>query len=77
MMGYLSLRARLALVIVVSLVSPHPISFREGGYFPLAAMLPSLDSWDMIGMFALLFAVYGMLWSAISFALFAPPRRSD
>lgn len=57
-----------------SLASPHPVSFREGGYLPLGALLPSLDSWDIAAMFALLFGVYGLTYLAFSYMLFRGRR---
>ncbi|NNG16306.1 MAG: hypothetical protein HKM89_07490 [Gemmatimonadales bacterium] len=75
MLGSLRLLPRLLLVAVLTLGCPHPISFREGGYLPVAAMLPWLGSLDMAAMFALLFGVYFVLLLALSFVVFrrAPP----
>ncbi len=74
MLGRLSLRLRLALVTAAALASPHPVSFREGGYLPVAALLTTLDDLDIAIMFALLFAVYSFSWLAFSYVLFGGRR---
>ena len=70
MLAALRLLPRLLLVAVLTLGCPHPISFREGGYLPVAALVPHLDSLDMAAMFTLLFGVYFVLLLALSFLVF-------
>jgi hypothetical protein len=76
MLGSLRLFPRLFLVAVLALWCPHPISFREGGYLPVVALVPDLDSPDILVMFALLFGVYFALLYALSFLLFRGARSS-
>ncbi len=76
MLGHLSLRLRLALVSAAALACPHPVSFREGGYLPVAVLLTSLDDVGIAGMFALLFGVYFFLLFAFSYVLFGGQRPS-
>ena len=70
MLGSFRLLPRLLLVAGLALLCPHPISFREGGYLPVATMLPWLGSLDMAAMFTLLFGVYFVLLLALSFLVF-------
>ncbi len=77
MLGSLRLSARLFLVASLALWCPHPISFREGGYLPVAALVPHLGSPDILAMFALLFAVYCALLYALSFILFRGARSAQ
>jgi hypothetical protein len=73
--GSLRLPPRLFLVAVLALGCPHPISFREGGYLPVAALVPHLGSLDMAAMFALLFGVNFVLLFALSFLVFRGAKR--
>jgi len=77
MLGSLRLPPRLFLVAVLAVWCPHPISFREGGYLPVAALVPHLDSLDMAAMFALLFGVYFVLLLALSFLVFRGARSAQ
>lgn len=70
MLGALRLRWRLLAVAGLSLASPHPVSFREGGYLPVAVLVPHLAALDMLAMFGLCFGVYFVLWLGLSFLLF-------
>jgi hypothetical protein len=70
MRGSLRLFPRLIIVAGLALWCPHPISFREGGYLPVAALVPHLDSPDILVMFALLFGVYFGILYALSFLAF-------
>ena len=74
MLGQLALRLRLALVSAAALACPHPISFREGGYLPVAVLLTHLDDLGIAAMFALLFTVYFFLLLAFSYVLFGRRR---
>ena len=53
MLGSLRLFPRLVIVAGLALWCPHPISFREGGYLPIAGLVPHLDSPDILVMFVL------------------------
>lgn len=76
MFGTLGLRTRLILVTLGALVCPHPVSFREGGYLPVAVVLTIIpgEFWNGMLMFALLFGVYFLVLLAVSLALFRPKR---
>jgi hypothetical protein len=76
MLGHISLRLRLALVTAAALACPHPVSFREGGYLPVAVLLTALDDLDIALMFALLFGVYFFALLAFSYLLFGGRRPS-
>jgi hypothetical protein len=67
MFGGLRLFARVVLVLAVALVCPHPVSFREGGYLPVAVILSILPDEPLGGL--LMLAICGLLYGLPLFAL--------
>lgn len=72
MIGRLSLLPRVVGVLALALVCPHPISFREGGYLPVAVILSILPDEPLGGLLMLGFcvALYGLPLFALSFVFF-------
>lgn len=71
--------ARLLGIVVLALICPHPVSFREGGYLPVAVILPMLgdDLVDGALMLAICLSLYGIPLLLVSFLLFPVPKRSS
>ena len=71
----LGITRRLLGVVALALVCPHPVSFREGGYLPVAVILPLLADEPVGGalMLAICLALYGIPLLALSFLFFRRP----
>jgi hypothetical protein len=68
----LALGPRLIAVALLALVCPHPVSFREGGYLPVAVIVTILGDEPVGGLLMLGFCLllYGVPLFALSFLLF-------
>jgi len=77
--GRISLTTRLIGVLALALACPHPVSFREGGYLPVAVILTILGDEPLGGLVMLAFCLllYGIPLLALSFVLFGRKRRVD
>lgn len=64
--------ARIIGAFALALACPHPVSFREGGYLPVAVILTILPDEPIGGLLMLGFclALYGVPLFALSFLLF-------
>jgi len=79
MLGRISLPTRLIGVLALALVCPHPVSFREGGYLPVAVIFTILGDEPLGGLAMLGFCLllYGIPLLALSFVLFRHKRRLE
>ena len=79
MIGRLSLLPRVVGVLALALACPHPISFREGGYLPVAVILSILSDEPLGGLLMLGFcvALYGLPLFALSFVFFRHSGRKN
>ncbi len=77
MFGKLGLVPRVVAVLALALVCPHPISFREGGYLPVAVILSILPDEPLGGLLMLGFCVllYGLPLFVLSFVLLRHAAR--
>lgn len=72
MFGRVPFLPRLTAIIAIALACPHPVSFREGGYLPVAVVLTILGDEPAGGLVMLAFclALYCIPLLAPSFAVF-------
>ncbi|MGD8331900.1 MAG: hypothetical protein PVJ49_20875 [Acidobacteriota bacterium] len=79
MFGRISLATRLIGVLALALACPHPVSFREGGYLPVAVILTILGDEPIGGFVMLAFCLllYGIPLLALSFVFLAHKPRGD
>lgn len=80
MMGRASFLPRVIGILALALACPHPVSFREGGYLPVAVILTILGDEPAGGLVMLGFCLllYGVPLLALSFLFFkhAPARAA-
>ncbi len=71
MFGQLRLLPRIVAVLAIALVCPHPVSYREGGYLPVAVILSIVpeDPVDGLLMLAICVLLYGLPLLVLSFVL--------
>lgn len=72
MLGRISLPTRILGVTALALVCPHPVSYREGGYLPVAVIFTILPE-EPIGaalMLGICVLLYGIPLFALSFLVF-------
>lgn len=81
MFGRVRFLPRLTAIIAIALACPHPVSFREGGYLPVAVIFTILGDEPIGGLVMLAFcvALYGIPLVALSFVFFrhAAARRNS
>jgi len=72
MLGRLALPPRILAVALMALLCPHPVSYREGGYLPVAVILTILPDEPFGGLLMLGFCLllYGVPLFALSFVFF-------
>lgn len=72
MFGRIPLAARIIGALALALVCPHPVSFREGGYLPVAVIFTILPDEPLGALLMLGFCLllYGVPLFALSFLFF-------